>query len=256
MGARALGDAGLLVTDGDRDAYLQQKRQLLRSARDVVSVGLMVAEEAAQEAAEVVARAAGVPLGPGSPLEAAALVVQEDLVVLVRSEDAWRFGAGVVCFPSHWMPAEKLGLRVAEVHGPVPHYEAELAVRVDRLLDRLAPPRPVWRRNWMLHASAELHVPEPSQVERTVAPEALWLRSERQVLLALPRSGGILFTIRTQQLPLVRVAGHRAAAARLAETLRASSPELDDYRSNGLDLARVASWLDTEASTGDHGGST
>ena len=47
--------------------------------------------------------------------------------------------AGVVCFPSHWSPSEKLGLPVAAIHGPVPRYADELRHRVDRFLDQLEP---------------------------------------------------------------------------------------------------------------------
>jgi hypothetical protein len=195
MGTRALRDGPLLIEDDLHSVYLAEKQWLFANAREDVSVSLPEAAEAAAEAAELVSSGLSGPnpIGNFRPLEIAALQVQEDLIVLVRSEEAWRFGAGVVCFPSHWVPSEKLGLPMTDVHEPVPHYNEELAQRVDRFLDHLAPGRNAWRRNWVIHASPQLHVPRPPAVGGPVQPQDLWLRSERQVLWALPATGGNSF---------------------------------------------------------------
>src|SRR6185369_15328865 len=91
-----------------------------------------------------------------------------------------------------------------EIHAPVPAYADELAARVDRFLDRLD--RPVWRRNWFIHDSPELHLPEPPvHLPTPRVPDDLWLRSERQTLRRLPSTGAVLFTIGTQLVPLTVV---------------------------------------------------
>jgi hypothetical protein len=92
MGTRALRDGPLLVEDDLHSDYLAEKQRLLANAREVVSVGLPEAAEAAVEAAELVlsGRSGAHPTGNFQPLEIAALQVQEDLIVLVRSEEAWR----------------------------------------------------------------------------------------------------------------------------------------------------------------------
>ncbi|MCU1484242.1 MAG: hypothetical protein JWN67_988 [Actinomycetia bacterium] len=233
MGTRALEERDWLVVDGDRDEQLAYKRDLLAAHHDVVAVARPGSEAAASEAAALV----------GAPdLEAAALRVQEDLCVLVRRDDRWCLDAGVVCFPSMWRLADKLGRPMAEVHGPVPAYADELADRVDRFLDRLE--RPAWRRNWFVHDSPELHLPEPPPPHAAPAvPEGLWLRSERQTLRPLPASGGILFAIRTQQVPLAVVAERPDVAARMAEAMAAWSPELVAYRGAAAWRDAVVRWL-------------
>lgn len=194
--------------------------------------------EAGAEAAALVAP------GTGSLVEAAA-TVQEDLCLLLRHDDGWRLDAGVVCFPSMWRIADKLGLPLTAVHGPVPAYAEELAARVDRFLDRLRPERPVWRRNWLVHTSPELHQPEPPAPEKDPpdVPEGMWLRSERQTLRRLPGSGAILFTIRTQQAPLAVVAFRPAVASALAGAVGSWSDDLVAYRSAGSWRAPVLAWL-------------
>ena len=248
MGTRALRDGPLLIQDDLLSAYLAEKQWLLANAREVVSMSLPDAAEAAAEAAQLVSSElhGANPMGNFSPLEIAALQVQEDLVVVVRSEEGWRFGAGVVCFPSHWVPAEKLGLHITGVHEPVPHYDEELAERVDRFLDHLAPGRNAWRRNWLIHASPQLHVPRPAAVVGHVQPRDLWLRSERQVLYALPTTGAVLFTIRIQQFPLRALATRPDVASSMASSLRASPDSLRAYRrQDGFSLDDVIHLLET-----------
>jgi dimethylamine monooxygenase subunit A len=250
MGTRALRDGPLLIEDDLRSAYLTEKQWLLANVREVVSVSLPEAAEAVAEAAKLVSSEinGATPIGKFRPLEIAALQVQEDLIVLVRSEGAWRFGAGVVCFPSHWVPSEKLGLPMAGVHEPVPHYKEELARRVDRFLDQLAPGRNAWRRNWLIHASPQLHVPRPRDVGGPVQPRDLWVRSERQVLWALPATGAILFTIRTQQFPLKALATRPDVASLMASSLQSAPESLRAYRrQDSFNLDDVIDLLETWA---------
>jgi len=101
---------------------------------------------------------------------------------MIRSEDSWRFGAGVVCFPSHWVPSEKLGLPITDVHEPVPHYDEELAQRVDRFLDHLAPGKNAWRRNWVIHASHNC---------MSHAHQLLMARSTSRSLVAERKAGSV-----------------------------------------------------------------
>ena len=54
----------------------------------------------------------------------------------------------------------------------------------------------------------------------------MWLRSERQTLVRLPRTGAVLFTIKTQQCPMSVLAQRREVARALAVKLRALEPEL------------------------------
>ena len=243
MGTRALDESGWLLVDEHRDEQLAAKRRLVDEQPDVVVASTAGDPAADEEAAALVATAAGATLDADRPpLVAAALAVQEDLCVLTRDdgdEGRWRLTSGVVCFPSMWRLPDKIGLPLADVHGPVPAYAEELAARVDRFVDRLRPERPVWRRNWLIHASDELHLPAPPPPPREppAVPNGLWLRSERQTLRRLPRTGAVLFTIRTQQVPLAAVASRPDVAAGLAAAIGAWSPELVAYRS-------ASSWRD------------
>lgn len=58
------------------------------------------------------------------------------------------------------------------------------------------------------------------KLENPVTPEMMILRTERQTLRRLPKTGGILFTIRTYMTPVVKLAQEPGVPARLASAVR------------------------------------
>ena len=161
---------------------------------------------------------------------------QGDDLCLLAPEPGWPLVAGAVLFPSHWHLADKLGRPLADVHDRVPAYPAD---QVDRFLDRLRPGQVVWRRNLLLHRDGELHAPVARDDE--VPVDRWWLRSERQTLRLLPRTGGVLFTIHTDTAPLADLpSGTRAA---LADHLDALPPEWSPYAGVGPHLSELVTWL-------------
>lgn len=58
------------------------------------------------------------------------------------------------------------------------------------------------------------------RLENAVTPEMIVLRTERQTLRRLPKTGGILFTIRTYTTPVVKLTGEPGVPSRLASTVR------------------------------------
>jgi dimethylamine monooxygenase subunit A len=257
MGLRALELDDWLVLDEDLDEQLALKQRLLTERHDQVFAARSGCEEAGAEVLALVQawlaahrsepeirpvahpvpekRPIKPPDGtepPGfHPLDQAGRLVQEDLCLLLASAGRYRLEAASLCFPSHWRLAEKLGRPVAAIHAPVLHYRDELEARVDTFLDRLRPERPAWRRNLSIHSHDELFRPEPHESPDSFAPDVsgldqVWLRTERQTLVRLPRTGAVLFTIKTQQCPVSVLAQRREIAWSLAVKLRALEPEL------------------------------
>jgi hypothetical protein len=260
MGLRALGDEPWLVADEHRATDLAEKRQLTAERPDEVFAARPGTEVAGAEVLDAVVTwsrahdldAPGADEAPAHPLGRAGLLVQEDLCLLVDHGGSWHLDAASLHFPSHWRLADKLGLPLAAVHGPVAHYEDELARKVDTEHARMQPGRPMLRRNWTLHEHDTLFAPVPvGWSDAEVAdphPERWTLRSERQTLLALPSSGSVLFTIRTQQVPLGVLARRPDRAADLAAGLRSLSPELEAYKGLAPVRAPLLTWLDAQTS--------
>lgn len=258
MGLARIDEAAWLLVDEHRDEELAERRHLLDHRHGEVFGDVGGTEAAGVEVADLVAAwladhgPAGatdaMPVDVGRhPLEQAGRQIQEDLVLMVPHGDRHHLDAAVLCFPSHWRLADKLGGSALEIHGPVPHYEAELAVRVDRFLDRLRPDVLVVRRNWSVHDSPARFAPDPPTDPRPAVAEEVgerfWLRSERQTLRRLPRTGVVLFTIRVQQAPFAVLADRPDVAGALADRIEAQPPDLTAM--NGLAAHRdaVVTWL-------------
>lgn len=171
-------------------------------------------------------------------LTAAALLVQEDLCLLELRDGLPYLIAGTLCFSPGWRLLEKLGQPLGLVHQKVPFFADRLERPVDRLMRHLQRGKLVERLNWGLYDNDALFRPgrhfqgdhNPAITPQN-AVDKLFLRVERQTLSVLPRTGAILFTIRTHVYPLCRVVAAPGTAARLAEAVAALPPEMSLYKS-------------------------
>jgi len=234
MGTRALGSRPWLVADEQRSAEMGLKAALSAHRHEEVFQAMAGTGDAGRETLELVTGELGIAL-PGDtadlhPLDAAGRLVQEDLCLLSTSPTGWLLVAGAVWFPSRWRLADKMGLPLLDVHAPVEGYRQDLARRVDTLFDRLED-RIVRRRNWFVRSDPRLFQPDGlgGAAPVVAAPHCLgdlYLRSERQTLRRLPRSGLVLFTIRTQQLPLQYLLDDAARREAFINFVDRASPQL------------------------------
>jgi hypothetical protein len=246
MSTRSLELGAWLIADEDRERDLVRKAVLLDERHAEVFAALDTPEvgAASLEVLELVLEATGESVVPTDlhPLDAAARLVQEDLCLMVLRDGAPHLDAASLCFPSYWRLADKLGRPMADVHGPVAHYGDELAAKVDTFLLRLRPERPVWRRNWSIHDDPAYFLPDPTPPRAVDPPDGLWLRSERQTLRRLTSADVVLFTIRTQQVPLAVLAERPDVAHRLADAIAAWSSAMRSYKGDHGALA-AEGWL-------------
>lgn len=147
--------------------------------------------------------------------------------------EVFRLRGGALCFPTGWALEEKLGHTLDFIHGPVPGLNAVLASPISQFLSRLKPGLAFLRDNWGLVATDELNLhparrtPPPAPA---VALDRIWLRVEHQALVALPRTGGVLFGIRIALHRLDQVALDPVARAGLRRGLASMPPEVAAYK--------------------------
>lgn len=187
------------------DVQIELKRQLLESDGDNYCQSLPLSEPAQREASELL-------IGRPWLLIDTATELQEDLVVLSGDADAgYPIVAGVVCFPSGWTIAEKIGQTIDCVHDPVPEYADLMSRGTNQLLHQLKPGRPVWRTNWGVRPCGQLdqspkQIPKVRKAAETLTTSTVgtqcFFRVERQTLSRLPVTNAILFTIHTHQCPI------------------------------------------------------
>jgi hypothetical protein len=264
MGTHALSLDQWLVVDDEREVDLARKAELLASDLPLVFAAQECSREACEELFEAVRdwliehnTAIADRAADEHPLIAAARLVQEDLAVLQNIDGEWILTAGAICFPTHWCIADKIGLPLSGVHQPVAHYENDLREKVDRFHDRLTVARPVWRRNWIVTPTRELHLlergglPDVEATHSRIVIEAdgspMWIRSERQTLRRLARSDAIVFTIRVQRVPLGVLRDRPDLAERMLASTRSWDAQKRMYASTGGALDQLNEWLEAVA---------
>ena len=221
-----------LLRDAEFDSTVQLKKKLLATRRSEV-VGLQPGgDEVAEEAAQLVSAWAGVELASRGidALVEASLLVADDLAVLqpIKSHDGSEqllLNAAVVCCPSRWMLSEKMGHNMLAIHEPVAKYADHVGAAVDTYFQRLTVEKPVWRSNWIIQDHPALFQPQIPTGPLVKTPDELWIRMERQTLRRLPKTGGILFTIRGYQQPLPE---YLSRSKQIAQNIRTMLERLPD----------------------------
>ena len=248
VGARALDLDDWIEINQDYEAYVAYKVELLSTKHDEVFVSLPMGDHGSREVLALISEHLprifpqrwpnGVSVDESRhPLEAASLLVQEDLCLMTQVGTDWILSAASLCFPSRWDVRDKIGKNLLGIHAPVPHYEEKIGTATQNIFDKLTVERPIWRVNWTVMDSGELHQPtaprgpEALQVSSENIEQALHFRRERQTLRKLPESGDILFTILTFTDPFATVVEQFPEFRRnIGTTIAGASTQTGEYK--------------------------
>ncbi|KAL2072619.1 hypothetical protein VTL71DRAFT_11962 [Oculimacula yallundae] len=140
--------------------------------------------------------------------------LDEDMLILLPSDDGdgYMLKGYVGCFPAGFNTKEKLGLKLRDIHTPVPGYKQKLELSMDRFFDRLEVGKVVKRANWSivtdgkLFAASGLHLYEGEEkVDEEINIDTTFLRVERQLLHRLPRTRALVFSFKTYLYPISEI---------------------------------------------------
>jgi len=181
-----------------------------------------------------------------SPMSLCARLVQDDLAIMIEKEDGqYYLLAGAILLAGFWRLEDKFGMPLSEIHtsGDVPGYKEKLEKGMLNFFRRVKPEAPVLRNNYFIQVDDELAWsssigPEDSQdggigwgtAEKDKAVEHHMFRSERQSLRRLPRSGGVVFTIRTYFHPVTEICEEPYVPGRLASAVRSWGEDVARYK--------------------------
>jgi hypothetical protein len=171
------------------------------------------------------------------PLYAAARAVADDLCLMESRAGQWTLTALSLSAGTFFTAAEVIGKPLSALHAPVPGFGERMLPRVERIFDALAAETIVERRNWTVMAGDDLHAPDGAAIRARIADialqdaaAALFVRVERQTLRRLPRTGGVLFTIRVWRHPLAALDAEPARRAAFARAWRTASADFRAYK--------------------------
>lgn len=197
---QVLDPADWLHFDEAEAGQIALRQKLMAERRSEVFDCLPGSEAAQEEAVEMISGHLREVHGRSGAADFAGLanVVQDDVVLLEPTDDGHVLCAALLCFPASWMLSEKIGRPMAAIHEPVSEIDPRMDRQIERIFDGLRVDRPLWRWNRLWYHDEALFQPRSEQ-DRREKPEGrgAYLRSERQCLLRMPKTGCVMFTIHT-----------------------------------------------------------
>jgi hypothetical protein len=190
---------------------------------------------------------------PHPPFEYITRQTQGDFVIMDhRDGDLWA-DAGMITSQADWSLAFDVGMSFKEWHGPVPRaHEIGVFDRALKYLLMLQLGNPVRRLNWTMTVNPRLDTapetypewgPDRTSVTLENVAEKVHLRVELQALFRLPRSNGILFSIRCYMASVGDLARYPRWASRLHRVLRDLPQDLAEYKGLVRYKPTVLEWL-------------
>ncbi|KAH6673832.1 hypothetical protein B0J14DRAFT_591717 [Halenospora varia] len=180
------------------------------------------------------------------PMQMAARMVQDDLAIMFEKEDGqYYLLAGAILLAGFWRLEDKLGMPLSEIHtsADVPGYKEKLEKGMMNFFRRVQPNGPVQRNNYFIQVDDSL--PWSTSIGDEDGPHGSvgwfsaeqnrhishhYFRSERQTLRRLPKSGGVVFTIRTYFHPITEIAEEPYVPGRLASAVRSWGEDVSKYK--------------------------
>ncbi|KAH8727814.1 hypothetical protein GQ44DRAFT_610523 [Phaeosphaeriaceae sp. PMI808] len=178
------------------------------------------------------------------PMQMAARMVQDDLAIMLEKEDGeYYLLAGSILLAGFWRLEDKFGMPLSEIHtsGDVPGFKNKLEKGMKNFFRRIQPQTAVLRNNYFIQVDDKLAWSESigpedgerigwSSAEKNKAISHHRFRSERQSLRRLPRTGGVVFTIRTYFHPVTEICEEPYVPGRLASAIRSWGDDVSKYK--------------------------
>ncbi|CAD6591945.1 MAG: hypothetical protein ASARMPREDX12_005511 [Alectoria sarmentosa] len=188
--------------------------------------------------------------------------VEEDFYFMVPdAQDEFVLQGFIACFPQGLLPSAKVGMSVGEIHKPVPGYEGRLKKGVNRCFERMARGQSVGRLNWAIQGNhSQLFLPfdgantiktdDSPSAKAKFDPAASFLRVEHHTLTCLPRTGTIVFAVRSYMTPLTQIRDEGSGPT-LAEACDAMPEKFGVYKNRPTWGQSLCAWLREEDSASE-----
>ncbi|KAK8231770.1 hypothetical protein HDK77DRAFT_398693 [Phyllosticta capitalensis] len=147
------------------------------------------------------------------PLEVLMNNVPEDFAMVLRDPETGMYflRCGMVCSSLGWDLGTKAGLRLDQIHEPIPDYKEKMSFSMDRYFAKKPTDKAIQRGSWGLEVDEPLYMPDgdPHMAYRDIQDPSLDisrinLRVDWQTLRRLPLSGAIVFNFKAVFTPVAK----------------------------------------------------
>ncbi|OCK76454.1 hypothetical protein K432DRAFT_306328 [Lepidopterella palustris CBS 459.81] len=179
------------------------------------------------------------------PLEVVARLAMEDFNVLIKSQFTGNHHlvASATLFPAGWRLRDRIGNSVTEIHKPVPQWKGLSDIVNLSYFSRIDQKSCMERSSFFvqvrppgMNLADTLFVQEPKDffpgMIHNLLPHNIIIRHERQTFRRLPKSGAVIFIVKTSITPLVHFPKEELAG--LAAEIRSWPEDIAEYKGRGL----------------------
>ncbi|KAI1807835.1 hypothetical protein F4811DRAFT_573338 [Daldinia bambusicola] len=165
--------------------------------------------------------------------------VPEDFGIMLRDPETgyYHLRAGMVCSALGWNLGTKVGLKLHEIHQPIPDYKEKMQFSMDRYFSKMPANKPIQRGSWGLEIDQPLFMPpgDPHESYRAsqdpnLSRSRIHLRVDWQTLRRLPLSCGVVFNFKALFTPLEELRNEPYVPSLLKTVLKEGKENLMKYK--------------------------
>ncbi|TGJ83600.1 hypothetical protein E0Z10_g5165 [Xylaria hypoxylon] len=166
--------------------------------------------------------------------------IPEDFAITLRDPETgyYVFRAGMICSALGWSLGSKIGLKLHEVHGPVPDYKEKMQFSMDRFFSKMPTNKPIQRGSWGPEVDQPLYMPPGDPhgsyrqfQDKNVTRSRLHLRVDWQTLRRMPLSGSIVFNYKALFTPVEEFRDEAYVPSLLLKILKHGKENFKEYKS-------------------------
>ncbi|KAK3615361.1 hypothetical protein LTR56_026636 [Elasticomyces elasticus] len=161
--------------------------------------------------------------------------VPEDFAIMLRDPETgiYSLRAGIICSSQGWNLGSKIGLKLHEIHRPIPDYKEKTQFSMDRYFSKKPTENAIQRGSWSLEIDEPLFMPPNDPHEKlreaqdaTHTMAKCHLRVDWQTLRRLPLSGEVIFNFKAVFTPVTEVRDEPGIPALILKVLKEGKKSL------------------------------
>lgn len=166
--------------------------------------------------------------------------VPEDFAMMIRDPETglYSFRGGMICSSLGWNLGSKIGMKLHEIHEPIPDYKEKMQFSMDRYFAKKPTEKAIQRGSWGLEIDQPLFMPPDDPHEKlreaqdpTHTIDRCHLRVDWQTLRRLPLSGAVVFNFKAVFTPVSEFRDEPYIPTLLLKVLREGKTSLMEYKS-------------------------
>lgn len=166
--------------------------------------------------------------------------VPEDFAMMIRDPETgiYSFRGGIIMSSLGWDLGSKIGLKLHEIHEPIPDYKEKMQFSMDRYFAKKPTDKAIQRGSWGLEIDKPLYMPpgDPHELHREKQDpnhtlDQIHLRVDWQTLRRLPLSGAVVFNFKGLFTPISEFRDEPYIPTLVLKVLREGKKNLMEYKS-------------------------